>query len=97
VEDYNLDFEDTISSEEDALDLEDDAVNLEDYNLDLDGDYWNHNKNRNSIFRLSKQISEEALDILYGENIFKCPISLGRPSYLSINGTTSFGTYSSSR
>jgi hypothetical protein len=34
-------------------------------------DYWDLNRNRNSIFRLSKQISEEALDVLYGDNIFK--------------------------
>jgi hypothetical protein len=62
--DPTLGSEDILSSKEDTLDLED-------HILDLVGDYWNHNKNRNSIFRLSKQISEETLDILYGENIFK--------------------------
>jgi len=87
VEDYNLGFGDTLSSEEDALGLEDDAVNLEDYNLDLDGDYWNPNKNRSSIFRLSKQISEEALDILYGENIFKLCLHGEGEVYLKKNFT----------
>jgi hypothetical protein len=32
---------------------------------------YNPNKNKNSIFLLSKQISEEALDVLYGDNVFK--------------------------
>jgi len=35
-----------------------------------EGDYWDRN-NENSIFLLSKQISQEALDILYRENSFK--------------------------
>ena len=39
--------------------------------LDFEGDYWNLNKNKNSLLLLSKQLSEECLDILYGENISK--------------------------
>jgi hypothetical protein len=35
----------------------------------LSSDYWN--PTQNSILLVSKDISEEALDILYGENIFK--------------------------
>jgi hypothetical protein len=38
--------------------------------LDLEADYWNRNKKKNSIFLLSKQISEEALDMLYGDSVF---------------------------
>ncbi|KFZ15581.1 hypothetical protein V501_02645 [Pseudogymnoascus sp. VKM F-4519 (FW-2642)] len=45
------------------MDPEDDAIN----NI---GNYWNPNKNKNSIFLVSKQISDEALDVLYGENVF---------------------------
>ena len=63
-------MEDTLSYRGDALHLEGDAVNMENYNTELEGDYWDRNKN-NSIFLLSKQISGEALDILYGDNIFK--------------------------
>jgi hypothetical protein len=80
--DRTLDFEDALDFEDD-LDLEDDPhlegeavlevriLDLEDYVLDFDGDWWNRNKNKNSIFLLSKQISAEALDVLYGDNIFK--------------------------
>lgn len=39
--------------------------------IDSGVDYLNCNKNKNSIILLSKQISEEALDVLYGNNIFK--------------------------
>jgi hypothetical protein len=65
LEEYTLDLEDhTVYLEDDTLDLEDNTLNFE-------GDYWSRHKNKNSIFLVSKQISEEALDILYGENIFK--------------------------
>jgi hypothetical protein len=37
----------------------------------LDDCFWGSYWNKNSILRLSKQISEEALDVLYGDNIFK--------------------------
>lgn len=70
-EDNTLELEDTLSDREEALDLESDTMSLKGYNADWEGDYWDCNKNKNSIFLLSKQISEEALNILYGDNIFK--------------------------
>ena len=48
---------------------------------------WNCNKNKNSIFLLSKQISEEALDILYGDNIFKLYLHGEGEVYLKKNFT----------
>ena len=48
--------------------LEDRILDLEEYILDFDGDWWNRNKNKNSIFLLSKQISAKALDVLYGDD-----------------------------
>lgn len=83
--------DDTPGFEEDALDLEDDAVNLKDYNLDFGGDYWNRHMNRNSIFLLSRQISEEALDILYGDNIFKLYLHGEGEYYLKKNFTEANG------
>jgi len=50
---------------------EDDARDFESGPPDLSIDLWNISKNNNSLFLVSKQISKEALDILYGENIFK--------------------------
>jgi hypothetical protein len=41
-----------------------------DHTLDFE-DIWGRNKNKNSILLLSKQISDEALDVLYGDNVFK--------------------------
>jgi hypothetical protein len=81
LEDDTLDLEDDTLDLEGTLELEDededDMENLEanapysgGYTLDIEGDYWNRSNN-NSIFLVSKQISNEALDILYGENIFK--------------------------
>ena len=69
-EDDSLDLEDTSDSDGDVRYLEGDEVDLEDDNPDLKVDCWNREKN-NSIFLLSKQISQEALDVLYGDNIFK--------------------------
>ena len=69
LEDNTLDLEDSLTYGDDVLPLEGDAVSLEDYNTDLAGNFWDRKKN--SIFLLSKQISGEALDILYGDNIFK--------------------------
>jgi len=92
LEDDTLGLEGTLELE-DALGFEDDVVNLEanavysgGYNLDMEGDYWNRN-NKNSIFLLSKQISEEALDILYGENIFKLHLYGEGEYYLKKNFT----------
>jgi hypothetical protein len=48
---------------------EDDA--MYDGTLEFEDFFCNPNKNKNSIFLLSKQISEEALDVLYGDNVFK--------------------------
>lgn len=63
------------TSLDDVQDLEDVSydpiIEWEDCNLRLNSDYWNPNDDMNSVFLVSKQISEEALDILYGENIFK--------------------------
>jgi hypothetical protein len=50
---------------------EGDTLDFESGTLDLVGNFWNINRNKNSLFLVSKQISEEALDFLYGENIFK--------------------------
>ncbi|KAF2684428.1 hypothetical protein K458DRAFT_388897 [Lentithecium fluviatile CBS 122367] len=58
-------------------DLEDGVVHESDLGTNF-VDYWNLNKNKNSIFLLSEQINEEALDVLYGENFFK----------LHLNGTS---------
>ena len=78
LEDDTLDLEDDTLSLEGTLELEDeddienleaDAVYSGGYTLDIEGD-WNCSNN-NSIFPVSKQISNEALDILYRENIFK--------------------------
>jgi hypothetical protein len=70
-EDNTLNLEDTLSHSGDAPDLEGDAGNLEEFNAGLGVNYWDRNENKNSILLLSKQISGEALDILYGDNIFK--------------------------
>jgi len=70
--DHTLDFEDALNFEEDTavLDSEADTVCSE-RRLELESDYWTRDKrNQNTIFLLSKQISEEVLNILYGENIF---------------------------
>lgn len=73
---------------EDALDFEDDkddTLGLEG-TLDMEGDHWNRG-NKNSIFLVSKQISKEALDILYGENIFKLRLHGAGEDYLKKNFT----------
>lgn len=64
-----LGMEETLDSEDSAASLRADAPYSGGGCLDWEGGYWNRN-NKNSIFLLSRQISEEALDILYGENIF---------------------------
>jgi hypothetical protein len=43
------------------------------------------NQNMNNLLLLSKQISEECLDILYGENIFKLWLNAGDELYLRKN------------
>lgn len=48
---------------------------------------WHANENKNSILFLSKQISEEALDILYGENVFKMHLNGGGEAALKDNFT----------
>jgi len=53
----------------------------------LSSDFWNPNKNKNSIFLLSKQISEETLDILYGDNVFKLSLHGEGEYYLKKNFT----------
>ncbi|KAH7327092.1 hypothetical protein BKA65DRAFT_480814 [Rhexocercosporidium sp. MPI-PUGE-AT-0058] len=70
-EDNTLNLEDTLSHSGDSLDLEVDAGTLEELNAGLGVNYWDRNENKKSILLLSKQISGEALDILYGDNIFK--------------------------
>jgi hypothetical protein len=60
---------------------------FEDYDLELDSNYWEPNQNKNSIFLLSKQISEEALDILYGDNVFKLRLHGQGEYYLKKNFT----------
>jgi hypothetical protein len=52
-----------LEDEDDMENLEADAVYSGGYTLDIEGDYWNCSNN-NSIFLVSKQISNEALDIL---------------------------------
>lgn len=52
--------------------------------LHMVDDYWNCSNN-SSIFLLSKQISGETLDILYGENIFKLRPHGGGEDYLKVN------------
>ncbi|RDL37345.1 uncharacterized protein BP5553_04778 [Venustampulla echinocandica] len=71
LENTRISSDDGSNSEDDTLSSEGDVVNLEDCTLDFACRYWNRNKNTNTIFLLSKQISEEALDVLYGYNIFK--------------------------
>jgi hypothetical protein len=53
----------------------------------LGSDYWKPNKNKNSIFLLSKRISEEALDVLYGDNVFKLHLHGVGEHYLKKNFT----------
>jgi hypothetical protein len=61
----------------------DDSPAVEDYeeetsSIDYGGcdeDPWVTQENRNNLFLVSKQISEEALDYVYGENIFKLDIN----------------------
>jgi hypothetical protein len=82
---YNaLDLDDTLGFEDNAVNSGDSAVYSEDYTL---GDYWNRNKNKNSIFLVLKQISKEALDILYRDNIFKLRLYNKGEYYLAKNFT----------
>ncbi|KFX96662.1 hypothetical protein O988_05224 [Pseudogymnoascus sp. VKM F-3808] len=80
-EDCTLEFEDNVHivanpdmefdpDSEYGASLQDRALDPEDYAADYRGDYWNHKKNKSSVFLISKQISKEALDVLYGENMF---------------------------
>ena len=65
---YDTDLEDAVVHGSDSQHrvVYDPTQNFEDYFHN----FWNRNKNKNSIFILSKQISEEALDVLYGDNVF---------------------------
>ena len=84
-EDDTLDLEDALGSEDDAVNLEADAVYSGGCTMDLERDYWK--RNNNSIFLLSKQICEEALDVLYGENIFKLYLHREGEHFLKKNFT----------
>jgi hypothetical protein len=53
--------------------------------LTVGRDYWDLNQNQNSIFMLSKQISDETLDVLYGSNIFKLYLNGEGEHYLKKN------------
>ena len=79
-----LELEDTTGFEDDMENLEADDVYSGGYTLDMEGDYWNCSNN-NSIFLISKQISNETLDILYGENIFKLRLHGEGEHYLKKN------------
>ncbi|KAH6678669.1 hypothetical protein B0J14DRAFT_583236 [Halenospora varia] len=61
--------------------IEGGAVGLTHYDED-DRYYSDHFKRNNSIFLLSKQISNEALDVLYGDNIFKLSLNWDAEGYL---------------
>lgn len=66
----------TFDNEEEAdtqhvEEMEDDTQVFESGTQDIVLDLWNINKSNNGLFLVSKQIGEEALDLLYGENIFK--------------------------
>ena len=54
-----LELEDTLGFEDDVVNLEADAVYSGVYIPDMEGDYWKRG-NKNSIFLISNQISEEA-------------------------------------
>jgi hypothetical protein len=88
-EDYQIDWEWPTRFVNDAQELDEGTTNFEGSGSrpELSAYYWNDNSNRTSIFRLSKQISEEALDILYGENMFKVCLNGGGELGLSNNFT----------
>lgn len=73
-------------TDNDAMCLEDGTTHQKDQALYLENNYWEH-KNENSIFLLSKQTSEEALNVLYGDNIFKISLH-GRGEYALKNNFT---------
>jgi hypothetical protein len=79
-----LELEDALGFEDDVVNLEADALYSRSYTLDIESDYWNRS-NKNSIFLISKQISREALGILYGENIFKLRLHGEGEYYLKKN------------
>jgi hypothetical protein len=58
------------------------------HDIDLNCDVLTFGRNRNSYLLVSKQISEETLDILYGENIFKIYLHVDRHILLWENFTT---------
>lgn len=66
-----LDLEKATSFEHEETDPRNGAACLEKYSLVVDDSHWNFGKNNNNILIPSKQISEEALNALYGDNIFK--------------------------
>ena len=76
-EDGMSDFEEVrdspdTDSEENMREFEEDNTQSPESNAPaLSIDLWNIYEKNNSLFLTSRQISEEALDFLYGENIFK--------------------------
>lgn len=48
---------------------------------------WDYGRDRDAIFVLSRQISDEALDVLYGGNIFKLHLNGEGEQYLKTNFT----------
>lgn len=87
VQDSEDDVERIQDSEDDVEHIQDSEENVED-NHHLTHDFiasWDLIKNQNSIFLLSKQISEEALDVLYGDNVFKLYLHGEGESYLKMN------------
>ncbi|KFG84001.1 hypothetical protein MANI_024487 [Metarhizium anisopliae] len=79
----------SIAEGDDApLDLEDSRI----FSADLtiaghNAPGWDYGRNRNAIFVLSRQISDEALDVLHGENIFKLHLNGDGEYYLKKNFT----------
>jgi hypothetical protein len=86
LEDDTLDLKGTleVGSEDDIENLEAEAVYSGGYTLDMAGDFRNYSKN-NSIFLVLKEMSEETLDILYRENIFKLRLYREGECYLKKN------------
>lgn len=93
-----LNFEDVLDFQEDGIypiDEADHAVyegtpDREGSYLDSGG-HWDYNmkKNKNNIFLISKQISEESLNVLYGENTFNLSLSEDGERYLKKRFTES--------
>lgn len=92
---WNLDcassFEDcpeVVAGAVDSDTFEDKQLGYEDYKLDFE-DISHPNRAKNNVFLLSKQISNEALNVLYGENFFKLYLNGKDEYYLRKNFTES--------